>query len=150
MFFRRFYFGVHRVRLWLRRSVGKTPKTSRAGQIIFSMTPEMIPESPSGTLRLAELPSTKRQYTMRVAELDPAILGAEYIAEEDILRALGISRRKLFELRRAGLGPPATVVGRDVYFRKASFAAWLESHERQERRRVRKPTRKPAKSESAE
>ncbi|MEM6410696.1 MAG: helix-turn-helix domain-containing protein [Pseudomonadota bacterium] len=69
----------------------------------------------------------------------PAFEPNEGLAEGDALRGLltqkqvasqlGVSLATLARWRRERRGPPRTVVGRQIYYRRDSLAAWLLAQE---------------------
>ena len=63
-----------------------------------------------------------------------SILG-EYIEAPELSRDLGISKRTLDRWHRQRMGPPRTVIGRTILYRRTAVQEWLRS--REERRASR-------------
>ena len=60
-----------------------------------------------------------------------SLLGAEFLAPDDLARELGISPRTLHRWHTERAGPPRVVVGRTILYRRASVLSWLESLEKE-------------------
>jgi hypothetical protein len=56
------------------------------------------------------------------------VLG-EYMTEDQLAEEIGRGVRTLARWRQLGEGPPITKIGRQIYYRKTSVAAWLASLE---------------------
>ena len=54
-----------------------------------------------------------------------------YVTETECAEELGISRRTLQRWHRLREGPPRTLVGKKIKYRRASVAAWLIEQERE-------------------
>ncbi|WP_315775116.1 MULTISPECIES: helix-turn-helix domain-containing protein [unclassified Bradyrhizobium] len=52
-----------------------------------------------------------------------------YYSESELAEHLGKTTRTLFEWRRRGYGPPATMIGRVPHYRKAAVQQWLDEME---------------------
>ena len=63
-----------------------------------------------------------------------SILG-EYVEAPELSRDLGISKRTLDRWHRQRMGPPRTVIGRTILYRRTAVQEWLRS--REERRASR-------------
>jgi hypothetical protein len=59
----------------------------------------------------------------------PHIL-AGYASPEQTATELGVSTRTLARWRAMRVGPPYTLIGRKLQYRRSSTAAWLQRHER--------------------
>jgi hypothetical protein len=55
---------------------------------------------------------------------------ADLLPEAEVARQLHVTRRTLQIWRSRRTGPAPTIVGRSVYYARASIAAWLASLER--------------------
>lgn len=66
---------------------------------------------------------------------DSAAILAEYLTLEQILKALRRCARTWFRIERTGDGPPRTVIGKTILYRRDAFIEWLRS--REERNGVR-------------
>ena len=53
-----------------------------------------------------------------------------YVTEAECAQELGISRRTLQRWHRLREGPPRTLVGKKIKYRRVSVAAWLLEQER--------------------
>ncbi len=56
-------------------------------------------------------------------------LFAEYFTPDEAARQVGVCRRTLDRWHRYREGPPRTVVGRKVLYRKESLREWVRAHE---------------------
>jgi Helix-turn-helix domain len=50
---------------------------------------------------------------------------AEYFPERELARVLGVSPRTLRRWNERRCGPPRTVIGRKVYYKKDSAMRWI-------------------------
>jgi predicted DNA-binding transcriptional regulator AlpA len=71
-----------------------------------------------------------------------AALLEDYLGKEELAKELDISERTLDRLETRRVGPPRTVIGRTILYRKEAVRDWLKSRERQRnqpqpRRKVR-------------
>jgi predicted DNA-binding transcriptional regulator AlpA len=53
----------------------------------------------------------------------------EYLEPEQLAHQLGVTRRTLYRWHLLRVGPPRTVIGRTILYRRASVAAWLAARE---------------------
>jgi predicted DNA-binding transcriptional regulator AlpA len=53
----------------------------------------------------------------------------EYTPPVELASELGVCVKTLERWRTLGQGPPVTKIGRRVYYRRSSVAAWLNSRE---------------------
>jgi hypothetical protein len=74
---------------------------------------------------------------MRVRDTHEAVTGdtgpilAEYVTEETLATELRKTRKTLRTWRALGQGPAVTMIGKDVYYRRADIRAWLLSQRRE-------------------
>ena len=65
---------------------------------------------------------------------DPQIQGRSlldgYLSRLQLAADLGVDERTLDRWHRECIGPPRTLLGRHIYYRKETVAAWLRSRER--------------------
>lgn len=64
-----------------------------------------------------------------------SIIEDEYVTPDSLARSLGVSVRTLDRWNAKRSGPPRTVVGRTILYRRESVQEWLRS--REERRQAR-------------
>jgi excisionase family DNA binding protein len=62
----------------------------------------------------------------------------DYLKPDILAQELGIHQRTLRKLEERGEGPPKTVIGRKVLFRRESVVAWLQSREQRKTNKGRK------------
>lgn len=55
---------------------------------------------------------------------------ADYFTTEELAHELGVSFRTIMRWRLARHGPPATYVGRRIYYKASSVRTWLAARER--------------------
>jgi hypothetical protein len=67
--------------------------------------------------------------TIPEPENNTAILGEEYLSREAVLKAVRKHPRSWYRLEARGDGPPRTVIGKTVFYRRSSFVEWLRSRE---------------------
>jgi hypothetical protein len=65
------------------------------------------------------------------------IIAAEYMKPVELAQELGVSLRSLARWHAERTGPPRTVIGRVILFRREAVAAWLLTRERSEPRAPR-------------
>lgn len=71
-------------------------------------------------------------------EKDQSLLSHEYLTPDGLAHELGTSLRTLARWHAKRIGPPRTIIGRTILYRRESVAAWLrEREERPVRRRSR-------------
>ena len=58
-----------------------------------------------------------------------------FLREQELARALGCTVRTLRRWHERRIGPPRTVCGRVILYRKSSVDNWLKSHEQAYARR---------------
>ena len=58
------------------------------------------------------------------AATSTAIL-ADYFSLDEVVRASGKCLRSWFRLEEKGGGPPRTVIGKSIFYRKSKFQEWL-------------------------
>jgi helix-turn-helix protein len=63
------------------------------------------------------------------------LLLSEYFTEAELAATLGKSVRTLQRLNCVGLGPPRTVIGRLILYKKNSVLDWIASHEQRRRKK---------------
>ena len=56
---------------------------------------------------------------------------AEYFPEREFASVLGVSSRTLRRWHERRCGPPRTVIGRKIYYKKDSAIRWLAAREQQ-------------------
>ena len=61
-------------------------------------------------------------------EDNPAIL-AEYFPRDHVVKAFGKCLRTWLRMEENGDGPPRTVIGKKVFYRRTKFKEWLLRHE---------------------
>jgi predicted site-specific integrase-resolvase len=54
----------------------------------------------------------------------------DYMSPNELAAQLGICSRTLVRWHLLGVAPPKTTVGRKVYYKRSSVAAWLDGRER--------------------
>jgi hypothetical protein len=74
------------------------------------------------------MPTKPAPFTIPEPTSDGSIL-ADYITRDEILRAFGKCVRTWFRLEQAGDGPPRTVIGKQIFYRRDKFKEWMLSHE---------------------
>lgn len=74
------------------------------------------------------MPAKLAPLTIPVPESNDSIF-ANYLTRDQILKARGICARTWLRLEQTGDGPPRTVIGRDILYRRDSFMEWLRSRE---------------------
>jgi len=93
----------------------------------------------------------------RVPQLEDnsSILGGEYLTLESVLKVFGRHPRTWARLEARGEGPPRTLVGKLVIYRRDAFIEWLRAREERTPGRVsangrlRKPVARAASNVSA-
>lgn len=60
---------------------------------------------------------------------DSAAILAEYVTRDEVLKALGRCLRTWLRMEENGDGPPRTVIGKTVLYRRSKFNEWLLRHE---------------------
>jgi hypothetical protein len=78
---------------------------------------------------------------MSAATVEKPSLLADYASEEETAAELDVSTRTLARWRAMRVGPPPTAVGRKWYYKRSSFAAWLDRQERAPEALARTPRR---------
>jgi predicted DNA-binding transcriptional regulator AlpA len=59
----------------------------------------------------------------------PQALGDEYLTRPQLAIELGISERTIIRLEREGKGPPRTMIGRRIVYRRLAVQKWLRTRE---------------------
>jgi excisionase family DNA binding protein len=57
------------------------------------------------------------------------VIGAQFLTPDDLARELGASPRTLARWHSRRIGPPRTVIGRTILYRKEAVEAWLRGRE---------------------
>lgn len=68
-------------------------------------------------------------------EKDQSLLSHEYLTPDGLARELGTSPRTLARWHAQRIGPPRTIIGRTILYRRKSVEAWLREREEQPVRR---------------
>jgi Helix-turn-helix domain len=55
---------------------------------------------------------------------------SQFFTKEDLAAELGLNMRTLDRWEALGIGPPRTLVGRQILYRRSSLLKWLASQER--------------------
>lgn len=55
---------------------------------------------------------------------------AEFLTREELAVELRVNKRTLDRWEAVGIGPPRTLVGRQILFRRSSLLKWLAAQER--------------------
>lgn len=58
-----------------------------------------------------------------------ASIAGEYMEPPELTSGLGISKRTLDRWHRQRIGPPRTVIGRTILYRRTAVQEWLRSRE---------------------
>jgi hypothetical protein len=54
----------------------------------------------------------------------------DYLSPAELAGELGICNRTLLRWHLLGIAPPKTMIGRKIYYKRSSVAAWLDARER--------------------
>jgi predicted DNA-binding transcriptional regulator AlpA len=64
----------------------------------------------------------------------PAPLLANYLTPAELAGELGVSKQTLWTWEVRGIGPPATKLGKRVFYARATVLAWMQSREQTNKR----------------
>jgi predicted DNA-binding transcriptional regulator AlpA len=57
------------------------------------------------------------------------VLGGEYLTRPELAAELGVSERTIWRWDGARVGPPRTVLGKRILYRREGIAKWLRERE---------------------
>jgi hypothetical protein len=75
-------------------------------------------------------PRAGKKSDERASTRDRDPLLADYLTKAELAAELGIHERTLDRWHTARTGPPRTVIGRDILYRRGAVLAWLANRER--------------------
>jgi predicted DNA-binding transcriptional regulator AlpA len=73
----------------------------------------------------------------------PQTLGDEYLTRPQLAIELGISERTIIRLESEGKGPPRTMIGRRIVYRRLAVQKWLRTREAKPAREASASVAKP-------
>ena len=65
-------------------------------------------------------------------QTEPTPILADYLSHAELAKQLKKSERTLDRWHALRMGPPRTLIGRDIYYRRDAVKRWLESQEHAE------------------